>query len=131
MRTESKIFLFVAIFFAIVTPVYFFMSHEPAGTFVLGLSCALGAIVAGYLHLVSRKIDLRPEDRSDGDVHEGAGELGFFPPQSIWPFICALVLTVFMMGPIFGWWLSLLGVGLGIWAIGGWVYEYYRGDYAH
>lgn len=131
MRTEAKIFAFVAGFFLVVTPIYYFMSHEIAGTFVLGLTAALGLIVAGYLALVARKIDLRPEDRGDGDVHEGAGELGFFPPHSIWPVICAGVLSIFLMGPIFGWWLSLLGLGLGIWALAGWIFEYYRGDYAH
>ena len=36
-----------------------------------------------------------------------------------------------LMGPIFGWWLSILAFGMGIWAVSGWVFEYYRGDYAH
>ena len=61
----------------------------------------------------------------------GAGPVGFFPPQSIWPFWCALVVAIMCLGPIFGWWISLLGLGIGIWAASGWAFEYYRGDYAH
>ena len=99
MRTESKLFGLLAVFFLIVTPVYYFMSHELAGTAVLTLSFFLVFMVSGYLALISRKIDPRPEDRSLGDVHEGAGELGFFPPRSVWPVVCAAILCVFLMGP--------------------------------
>ena len=31
MKTEAKIFAFVAIFFGVVTPIYWFMSGEIAG----------------------------------------------------------------------------------------------------
>ena len=62
---------------------------------------------------------------------QGAGQLGFFPPTSIWPFWCALVLAVMLLGPVFGWWISILAVCLGIWALSGWVFEFYRGDYQH
>ena len=36
-----------------------------------------------------------------------------------------------LLGPVFGWWLSILGVGVGVWAVCGWVYEFYVGEYAH
>lgn len=131
MKTEAKLFAFVTVFFLIVTPVYYFMSREPAGTAVLALSFFLGLMLTAYLALVARRIDDRPEDRSDGDIVDGSGTLGFFPPKSIWPFICALVFSIIFLGPVFGWWISLVGFGLGIWAVSGWVYEFYRGDYAH
>ena len=34
----------------------------------------------------------RPEDRMDGEIADGAGELGFFPPYSWWPLWCAAAL---------------------------------------
>ncbi|OYN89784.1 cytochrome c oxidase subunit 4 [Parenemella sanctibonifatiensis] len=132
MKAESWIFLFLTIYFAIVTPVYWFMAQEPAGTFALGLSGVLGAMVGLYLRFaVGRKIDVRPEDRKDGEIAEGAGELGFFPPQSIWPFWLALSMTIVFLGPIFGWWLTIVGIGMVLGAAAGWVFEFYRGDYAH
>ena len=44
----------------------------------------------GFFWFVSRRIDLRPEDRPDGEIAEGAGEIGFFSPGSYWPFGLAL-----------------------------------------
>ena len=38
-------------------------------------------------------MDPRPEDRKDGEIADGAGELGFFPPYSWWPLWCALTLA--------------------------------------
>ena len=35
------------------------------------------------------------------------------------------------LGPVFGWWLTLLGAGIGVWAVMGWCYEFYVGDYKH
>ena len=40
-------------------------------------------------------------------------------------------LDVLALGPVFGWWISILAVCLGIWALSGWVFEFYRGDYQH
>ena len=132
MKPEKWIFWFIAIFFAVVAPAYWFITHEVAGTFVLAFSGLLGAMIGGYLTLTARTFDPRPEDRRDGEVYEGAGNYGFFPPRSIWPFWCALTATVVLLGPAYHQaWISLVGFGMGIWAVSGWVLEYYRGDYKH
>ncbi|MHB1010342.1 MAG: cytochrome c oxidase subunit 4 [Propionibacteriaceae bacterium] len=132
MRTEWKIFAPIAAFFFIVTVIYGYFTRltEPIGMVGLLLSGLFCVMIAVYLALTSRKID-RPEDRPDGEIAEGAGELGFFPASSIWPLWAALTLVLIALGPVFGWWISLIGVGMGIWSLTGWVYEYYRGDYRH
>ena len=59
-------------------------------------------------------------------------ELGFFAPKSIWPFWAAVVVAVIFLGPALQQaWITLLGLGMGIWATSGWVLEFYRGDYKH
>lgn len=131
MRMESRIFLVVAAFFAIVSFAYWFASHEPTGTAALILTFFLCIMIAGYLTLISRRIDARPEDRNEGEIVESAGELGFFSPQSIWPLFCALALAFIMLGIVFGWWIAIIAGGLGVVALTGLIYEYYRGDYAH
>ena len=131
MRAEAKIFLVLAIFFGITTPAYWFLSYDPTGTAALTLTFFLMFMITTYLALVARKMDPRPEDKKEGEIAEGAGELGFFPPSSIWPLFCALTLSMILLGPVFGWWLSLLGVGLGIFACTGWIYQYYRNEHAH
>ncbi len=107
------------------------MSHEITGTVALILTFFLVLMITGYLALIARRIRARPEDRKDGEIAEGAGELGFFPPQSKWPLFCALTFGLFVLGPVFGWWLSILATGIAVATITGWIYEYYRGDHAH
>ena len=132
MKPERLVFWFIAIFFAVMAPIYWFMAHEIAGTFVLAFSALLGAMIAGYLTIAARGFDARPEDRRDAEVYEAAGEVGFFPPHSIWPFVCALVVTMIFLGPgVEQSWITILALGIGIWAVSGWVLEFYRGDYQH
>lgn len=132
MKAEKWVFLFIFIFFAIVTPVYWVMSREVAGTFVLGFTGLLGAMIAGYLAITARSFDPRPEDRQDGEVIEAAGTVGFFAPSSQWPFWAALTVAIIALGPALSQaWISLVGFGIGIWSCSGWALQFYRGDYKH
>ena len=131
MKVEGWMFAAIAIFVAIVAPIYWFMSHEIIGTLALIKTVLLFAMVAAYMFNFARRMDARLEDRKDAEIVEGAGALGFFPPKSIWPFWVALTIQLLFLGPVFGWWLSILAVVMGIWALSGWVFEYYKGDYQH
>lgn len=131
MKVESFIFGALAAFFAVITPVYWILARDPAGTAALVLTFFLVLMIGGYLALVARRLDPRPEDKKRGEIAEGAGELGFFPPQSIWPLFVALTFTLVCLGPVFGWWLTILGFGFGAITLTGLLYEFYRGDHAH
>ncbi|MCW3156836.1 cytochrome c oxidase subunit 4 [Micropruina sonneratiae] len=131
MKVEGWMFTAIAIFLAIVSPIYWFMSHEIIGTVALVMSFLLFGMVGVYLFVLARKMDERVEDRKDAEIVEGAGAMGFFPPKSIWPFWVAITVQLLTLGPVFGWWISILAVCLGIWALSGWVFEFYRGDYQH
>jgi amino acid transporter len=131
MKVEGWMFAAIAIFLAVVAPIYWFMSHEIIGTVALVMALLLFSMVAVYLFTMARKMDARLEDRKDAEIIEGAGTLGFFPPKSIWPFWLAITVQMLALGPVFGWWISILAVCLGIWSLSGWVFEFYRGDYQH
>ncbi len=137
MKVEARLFMFLVVFFAVAGASYYVMSiavygHiEPIGLTVFVLSFLMALLIWFYLHTVGRKMTARPEDHKDAEVVDGVGALGFFPPRSIWPFTCALVLGIIVLGPVFGWWLTILGGVLGVWAVCGWCYEYYVGDYQH
>lgn len=132
MKVERNIFAALGLFYAVMGLIYFFFfGYEWIGLFVLLLSGVLSWMIAAYVGVIGRKNDRQVFDNPDAEVVDGAGTLGFFPPHSIWPFWCALVLAVVALGPVFGWWLTILGFGLGVVVVSGWVYEYYRGDYAH
>lgn len=137
MKAEAWIFTFLAIYFFAFTGIYGYATYradghpEWAGTLALALAGVLGAMISAMFALTGRKIDKRPEDDPDGEIFQTAGEYGFFPPQSSWPFWCALAAGVMALAPVFGWWILIIGVGVGAWAVAGWCYEFYRGDYAH
>lgn len=132
MKTEGRIFLVLAVFFTVVTPVYWYFSHDPTGTTALVLTFGLSALITFYLLFTARRLPgPRPEDRSDAEVHEGAGELGFFSPHSPWPLFLAASLAVTFLGIVFGWWLAIIGAGLTAATSVGFVFEYYRGEFSH
>ena len=131
MKVEAWSFGFVAIFIGIVTPVYWLMTEEWAGTSALVMTFLLLVLVGFFLAVVTKQIPPRPEDRKDAEIADGAGELGFFPPYSWWPLYCAGALSIIVLGVIFGWYLVVIGVGIGVITLMGWTYEYYRGYHAH
>ncbi len=131
MKAEAWIFTGCGIFFLVVTPGYWFASKDPTGTTALGMTFLLCALVAFYLGFHARRMQPRPEDLKDGEIIDGAGELGFFPPYSWWPLWCALSLAVMVYGVVIGLWLFIIGAVFGIVALCGFVFEYYRGEHAH
>lgn len=131
MRVEGLIFVVVMLFFLVVTPIYWIMSEDPTGTTALALTFGLAGLVSFYLLITSRKVYPRPEDKPDGEIEELAGEYGFFSPHSWWPLACAGSAAVVFLGLVFGWWLFIIGAGMGIIAVMGMVFEHYRGDFAH
>jgi len=131
VKTEAWVFGALGVFFALISPVYWVMTHEITGTAALILTFLLVLMIAGYLGLVARRIDPRPEDKKLGEIAEGAGELGFFPPQSKWPLFVSLTFVLVCLGPIFGWWLTILGFAFGVVTLTGLLFEFYRGDHAH
>jgi hypothetical protein len=99
---------------------------EVAGTTALVLSGGLCLIIGSYFAFVARRIDPRPEDRTDADIAEGAGELGFFSPGSYWPVGLAASAAIAGLGLAFTeWWLTVVGILAVLFAVGGLLFEYY------
>jgi hypothetical protein len=132
VKVEAWIFAITTAFFVVVSPAYWLIAGDWTGTSALVMTTLLAAMVTLYLGFHAAKMEPRPEDRKDGEIADGAGELGFFPPYSWWPLWCAASLAVIVYGVAIGaWWLVIIGFGLGAVALSGWVFEYYRGEHAH
>ncbi|MBV1855464.1 cytochrome c oxidase subunit 4 [Catellatospora tritici] len=134
MKTEYRLFLGVSGFLFVAAIVYWLWTGTTAqgydwiGTTTLTLSGLLCLMCGGYFWFVSRRIDLRPEDRRDADIAEGAGEVGFFSPGSYWPFGVALAALVASLGLVFWmWWLIALGIIGVIVTAAALLFEYYTG----
>jgi hypothetical protein len=134
VRTEYKIFGGVAVFLFAVAALYAAWTKgqtehvEWVGTVALILSGLLCSMCGGFFWFVARRIDLRPEDRPDGEIADGVGEIGFFSPGSYWPFGVAVSATLAGLGLVLWmWWLIALGMLMVVLGACGLLFEYYSG----
>jgi Cytochrome c oxidase subunit IV len=132
VKVEYKLFVILAAFFAPVGLVYGIATHwrEPVGPAGLFLSAGLGAMIAFYLWATARRLPERPEDNPGGEIAEHEGEYGFFSPHSWWPLPLAVAAALCFLGVAIGWWLFIIGAALGIVALVGWTFEYFKGPFA-
>jgi len=131
MKVEGWLFVGCAAFFAVMDVIYWHFSKDPTGTTALALSVGLAFLTGFYLLFTGRRLPLRPEDNPGGEIAEGTGELGFFSPHSWWPLITGMSAAVAALGVAIGWWLFLIGMLFVLLSAIGFVFEYYRGQYAH
>ncbi|WP_258723549.1 cytochrome c oxidase subunit 4 [Cellulomonas sp. NS3] len=132
MKLEAKLFLYGILFFVPVGVVYAVWSDgEPVGTLGIPLVGGLVGMIGGYLALLARRIDDRPEDDPLGEIEQGAGDQGVYSPWSWWPLAIALAAALVFAGLAMGWWLVGLGSVLGLVALVGFVFEFSRGQHAH
>lgn len=139
MRANVILWWILTVFLVIIAGVYWFWSAlespigqpEWAGSVALTLTAVLSAFIAFYLGRVHRAQGAElPEDRIDANIDDGDAELGFFSPWSWWPITLAASAALLFLGLAVGFWISFIGVAIGVISLVGWVYEYYRGNFA-
>jgi hypothetical protein len=134
MKTEWRIFGGVAAFLLGATVLYGWWTWyelgaiEWIGFIALLLSFLLSLMVASYFLVVARRIEPRPEDRTEAEIAEGAGEVGFFSPGSYYPLGIGLSCSVAALGLVFWMWWLIIGGLIGIVAACcGMLFEYHTG----
>ncbi|MGJ7440429.1 cytochrome c oxidase subunit 4 [Aquipuribacter sp. MA13-6] len=132
MRVEIWVLGSGAFFFVPLAFVYGLLSGwEYVGFIAILLTGGLSAMIGLYLYLVSLRVDARPEDDPVGEVSQGAGDLGFFNPRSVWPIGVAAGGAVVFAGMAVGVWLFLIGLGILLITSIGLLFEHYVGDFEH
>ena len=132
MKTEYWIFIGGVLWAVPIGLTYGYLSSwEAVGTTGILLVAGLGLLVGSYLYVTSRRIDDRPEDDPYGEIDQGAGEQGVFPPHSWWPLLVGGATGLAFLGMAVEWWVAGVGAILAMLALVGWVYEFYRGAHAH
>lgn len=127
MKFGYRLFIFLFLFYGVLTIVYWQMANEPVGITALALSAGLALIIGYYFWFINRRTGgVLPEDNLQGEISDGAGELGFFSPGSWWPLPVAVSATAAGLGLIIGWWLTLIAVGALLISVLGFVLEYER-----
>lgn len=125
MKANWKLFTFLAVFYVIMTVIYWAVGGEPVGITGMTLAACLAGMVGFYLWFTQKRIGVSiPSDNDDAEIADDAGELGFYSPHSWWPLPVALSATALSLGLIIGWWLVLIALGTLVLSIIGMVTEY-------
>jgi Cytochrome c oxidase subunit IV len=131
MKVEGSLFIGCAVFFAGTDIVYWYFSREPTGTAALGFAVGLGFLIGFYVLFTGRRLPKQPQDDPQAEIEQGTGELGFFSPHSWWPLFVGSSAALAALGVAIGWWLFLIGMLALVFTTIGFVFEYYRGEFAH
>lgn len=124
MKAGYKLFGFLALFYAIVDIVYWWVGGEAIGITAIGLSGGLALTIGFYFYTNDKRMGLLPSDNLEGEIADSAGELGFFSPHSWWPLPLALSACAMGLGLVIGWWLTIIALGALIVSIIGFSTEY-------
>lgn len=130
MKIEGWTFGMGFIFFSFIAGAYWYFSRDEVGTTLLVLTGALAFLVAFYTLYTAKRVYPRPEDRPDAEIDEADPEYGFFSPHSWWPLVVALGAATIAMGLVFAVWVIVFGAFVLMLGIVGWLFEYYRGEFA-
>jgi hypothetical protein len=144
VRSNVVLWWILAAFFALVAVVYtawnivahptvaWYNGIEWVGSVALLFVTIMAAFIAWYLDRVHKAQGGElPEDVLTADIDDGDPELGHFRPWSWWPIVLAFAAGVALVGLAVGTWMVPIGFAIFLVAIVGWVYEYYRGYFAH
>lgn len=130
MKIEGALFAIGTAFFGVVAAAYWFITQEIVGTTALALTGGLAFLVAFYLLFTARRVGTRPEDDPLAVIEDAEPDYGFFSPHSWWPIAVAIATGITIFGLVFAVWLLILGVGLLMLTLVGFVFEYYVGEFA-
>jgi hypothetical protein len=130
VKIEGALFAIGTAFFGVVAAAYWFITQEIVGTTALALTGGLAFLVAFYLLFTARRVGTRPEDDPLAVIEDAEPDYGFFSPHSWWPIAVAIATGITIFGLVFAVWLLILGIGLLMLALVGFVFEYYVGEFA-
>lgn len=137
MSEESRFFVRTALYVGPIAVVYWIVSAEIAGTFLLAFVFVGAIVFAGSVLLFVRAARLSAADREHGLAHLVRTTLGFeqprgrtsapidiegdpIPTSSLWPIAGAAAMFLVALGLVFGPWLWIPGVAAGLSVTWGW-----------
>ncbi len=125
MKVSWQLFIGLALFYVLMTIIYWQVGGEAVGIGGMALASGLAGMVGFYIWFTQRRIGkVLPEDNLTAEIADGAGDLGFYTPHSWWPLPVGLSACALSLSLVIGWWLTLISVGALIISIIGMVTEY-------
>ena len=137
MRTNAILFALGAVYYGAAAVAYAIWSYvsmgkvEVIGTAALGMLVFLTSFVAFYLGKTHLSQGPVPEDIPTANIEDADGEAGFFNAFSWWPLFVGMFASLVFASLAIGWWLFFIAFPLALIATFGFVFENFRGQYAH
>lgn len=138
MRANVIIFALIGCFVTVVGVVYTLLTLnvDPGGIEWVGVPAlfALAAMcwmIAIYVWMNERRYGGGAQDDENAEVHEEAGHKGVFAPYSWAPLVCAIGSSLAFGGFPIAYWISALGVVIGMIGVVMWVMAYSVGNNSH
>ncbi len=130
MKASWRLFVGLAVFYAIMAVIYYAVGGEAVGITAIALSGGLAAVIGFYVWFSDKRLGTMPQDNLQAEIADGAGELGFFSPHSWWPLPVALSMVAAGLGLIVGWWFTLIAVAALVVSVLGFVLQYEKPEEA-
>lgn len=121
MRSFIALFGGSGVFGAIAAIVYWFVSHDYAGTILLGLMAIGLSFAAGYALLAERDAKLAGDSETPQHKETAGEDLGIFTTESAWPILLAFSILWLLIGVVWSPFMMYTGVGamlLILWRLG-------------
>jgi len=133
VKINQHLFTILGVFFLLVSIVYLIWTRgtEWVGITALFALAAMQFLVAYYLKLMDKEYKTGVDDQEDGEIAEYAGTYARFAPWSWWPLGLAFSAAIIVLGVAIDWWIFIIGIGLGLFFVTGWVFEFSKGQHKH
>ncbi len=121
VRTFIGLFFSSAAFGLAAAIIYWFSSHEYAGTLLLGLMTVALSFAAGYAMFAERESHLVGDDPKLTPIAASGEDLGIVTKQSAWPIVLAFTVLWSLIGLIWSDFMLFTGVAallLVLWRLG-------------
>ena len=136
MRAMERIGILVGVFAFLMAAIYGYWTSttalglEHVGFIGLILAGLLGFMIAWYLWITRKNLEVDPSDDPVAHIDEIQGDYGFFSPHSWWPLFLGAAAATCFLGLAVGWWMFIIGAFFAVPALVGWTFEYFKGENA-
>jgi hypothetical protein len=111
VKVGFRLFVSSALFGIAIAVVYWYSSHDPTGTMLLGLMAAALIFAAGFMLVAEREADLAADKPRAAPSDEAGMNVGTFTLRSPWPIVAALGGWLFLFGLVLLPAFAVLGFG--------------------
>lgn len=133
MKINANIFWIIGVFFIAALAFYSIVAefNEPIGMTMILVLVMFAFMLAWYSGKTAKASGQVSMDDEEGEIKDYAGTYGNFAPWSWWPLGLGAGAALLLLGIAVGWWIFYIAIGVSLFFVVGWSFEFSKGDHAH